>query len=311
MTTRTTPRRIRALAALAGAVLLGLAACGTAQDPSSTDEEQTTVAEEQGQPDEDPERTDESTDSQEAQQDPERTGDATEPTDEPTAADGDAADGSDAPRSIVFVSNVEDRLQEEGGERRVAAEDLAAFLQDLGGVAEEPPAGAEPAACETDLRYVAGADVRCTVTASFDGSDRDMVFYAHPITTPGGEAGVLFTADDPLTEDARWATFHEGVETVMLGQGGAYGMEPIPADQLVDDVQGVVDFDSWHDDLGTHEWDLTVESCEGDLDFERLAPVRCNATGADGEPVTMWALPGTLFGQEPGLIVSAELGAGG
>ena len=52
-------------------------------------------------------------------------------------------------------------------------------------------------------------------------------------------------------------------------------------------------------DLGTQEWDLTVESCEGDLDFERLAPVRCNATGADGEPVTMWALRGTLFGQEP------------
>ncbi|MFQ6486059.1 hypothetical protein [Brachybacterium epidermidis] len=311
MTARTMPRRTRALAALAGAVLLGLSACGTAQDPSSADGEQTTVAAAQGQPDEDPERTDGSTDPQETQQDPERTGDATEPTDEATAAEGDAADGSDAPRSIVLVSSVEDRLQEEGGERRVAAEDLAVILQDLGGAAEEPLAGAEPAACETDLRYVAGADVRCTVTASFDGSDRDTVFYAHPMTTPGGQAGILFTADDPLTEEARWATFHEGVETVMLGQGGAYGMEPIPADQLVDDVQGVVDFDSWHEDLGTQEWDLTVESCEGDLDFERLAPVRCNATGADGEPRTMWALPGTLFGQEPGLIVSAELGTGG
>lgn len=307
MTERTTPRRTRALVALAGAALLGVTACGSEQDTAPADPEQTTVVEESEQGSEDPEQSEPAGEAPEPTDD-DQTGDDQAVTDQP----GDEVEGSDQGRSLVFVTEVEpEQLQEQDGERRVPAQHLAEILQDMGGVAEEPPADAEPAACETDLRYVAGADVRCTVTASFDGNDRDMVFHAHPITSPGGAAGVLFTADAPLTEEARWATFHEGVETVLLGQGGAYGMDPIPVDQLARDMQGVVDFDDWHGENGTEQWDLTVQNCEGELDFERLAPVRCNATDSEGTEVTMWALPGTHFGREPGLIVSAELGTDG
>lgn len=298
----TAPRRTRALTALAGAALLGITACGTAQDTPPTDAEQTTTVQENAPQDEAPQSSDNG-----------GADEAPEPTDEATtgpAEDDATVEGSDEGRSLVFVQSVEQqRLLDEDGERRLPAQDLAEILQDMGGVAEEPPADAEPAACETDLRYVAGADVRCTVTASFDGSDREMVFHAHPVTSPGGEAGILYTADEPMAGDARWATFHDGVETVLLGKGGAYGMEPIPADQLARDVQSVVDFDHWNSGTGTEQWDLSVDSCEGAMDFDRLAPVRCEATDADGSAVTMWALPGTLFGQEPGLIVSAELGA--
>lgn len=300
----TAVRRTRALTALAGVALLGITACSTGQDTPPTDAEQTTTVQENAPQDEAPQ----SSDNGGADETPGSTDDATT-----GAAEDDATvEGSDAGRALVFVQSVEQqRLLDEDGERRLPAQDLAEILQDMGGPGEEPPADAEPAACETDLRYVASADVRCTVTASFDGSDREMVFYAHPITSPGGEAGILYTADEPMTEDARWATFHDGVETVMLGQGGAYGMEPIPADQLARDVQSVVDFDHWRSDIGTEQWDLSVESCESEMDLDRLAPVPCEATDADGSPVTMWALPGTLFGQEPGLIVSAELGADG
>lgn len=300
----TAVRRTRALTALAGAALLGMTACSTGQDTPPTDAEQTTTVQENAPQDEAPQ----SSDNGGADGTPGSTDEATT-----GAAEDDATvEGSDAGRALVFVQSVEQqRLLDEDGERRLPAQDLAEILQDMGGPGEEPPADAEPAACETDLRYVAGADVRCTVTASFDGSDREMVFYAHPVTSPGGEAGILYTADEPMTGDARWATFHDGVETVLLGKGGAYGMEPIPADQLARDVQSVVDFDHWNAGTGTDQWDLTVESCGGEMDFDRLAPVRCEATDTDGSAVTMWALPGTLFGQEPGLIVSAELGADG
>lgn len=305
----TAVRRTRALTALAGVALLGITACGTAQDTPSTDAERTTTVQENAPQDEAPQdEAPQSSDNGGADEAPGSTDDATTGA----AEDGATVEGSDAGRALVFVQSVEQqRLLGEDGERRLPAQDLAEILQDMGGPGDEPPADAEPAACETDLRYVASADVRCTVTASFDGNDREMVFYAHPITSPGGEAGILYTADEPMTEDARWATFHDGVETVMLGQGGAYGMEPIPADQLARDVQSVVDFDHWRSDIGTEQWDLSVESCESEMDFDRLAPVPCEATDADGSPVTMWALPGTLFGQEPGLIVSAELGADG
>lgn len=217
--------------------------------------------------------------------------------------------GSAEPRALVFVHVVEpERLIDEDGEMRLPSADLAEIAQDMGGVAEEPSPDSDPASCENDLRYVASADVRCTVTAAFDGTERDLIMYAHPLAAPGGAHGILYTLDEPLTEDARWATFNGDNEATAIGMGGAYGMDPIPADYLVEQMQTVIDFDFRNDQVDTTQWTFTIQDCPSALDFEQLAPVRCTATHDEtGAEHIAWALPGTFYGQEPGLIVSLEL----
>ena len=224
-------------------------------------------------------------------------------------AGADEVPGSAERRALVFVHVVEpERLVDEDGETRLPSADLAEIVQYLGGVAEAPSPGSDPASCESDLRYVASADVRCTVTAVFDGTERDETVYAHPIAAPGGAHGVLYTVDEPLAEDARWATFNGDNEATAIGMGGAYGMEPIAAEQLVADMQTVIDFDFRHAPVDTAQWTFTVQDCPSPLDFEHLAPVRCTATHEEtGAEHIAWALPGTFYGQEPGLIVSVEL----
>lgn len=277
MNVRSFRRGILAATAMAAATLITLAGCGPA-------EEEPTAPQTDGVEQEDP---------------------ASEK--EPTGTD--EVPGSAEPRSLVFVHIVEpERLSDVDGETRLPSEDLAEILQSMGGVAEEPSAGSEPASCENDLRYVASADVRCTVTAAFDGAEQEMTMYAHPLAAPGGAHGILYTADDPLTEDARWATFNGDNEVTAIGMGGAYGMEPIPADQLPAHMQTVIDFDFVHSPVDTSQWTFTVQDCPSALNFDQLAPVRCTATHEEtGAEHTAWALPGTFYGQEPGLIVSVEL----
>ena len=294
------PQRGRVLSALAAGALLGLAACGPSEQPAATDPapvEETTSA-----PSADPEATTQSS------APPASDGGGTE--NQPDGEETTASDvpGSEEGRPLIIARTVpEDRVTVQDGEKRLPAQELAAVLEELGGVAEETPDMAEPATCENDLRYVPSADVRCTVTATFDGSSEERVFVAHPITAPGGASGVLFTADEPLTEEARWATFNGDNEVVALGMGGVYGMEPVPAEQLMTDVQTALDFDYRDEGIDTSGWDLTAKECEGELDFERLAPVKCTAEdAATSQSRTVWALPGTFFGQEPGLIVSVE-----
>lgn len=293
---RTASRRATALA---GVALLALTACGASEEPAATTDP--VPVEEAG------EATGQDAEATAQQRD----------TEDPEASDGggDEAEtsaatvpGSDQGRTVIVDLTIEEDLfTEQDGERRLPAEALAAELEGLGGVAEERPDGAAPPACETDLRYVPGADVRCTVTTTFDGASTERVFVAHPITAPGGVPGVLFTADEPLTEEARWATFNRENEVIALGMGGAYGMEPVPAERLATSVQSALDFEYRDDRIDTTGWDLTVQECAGELDFERLAPVKCTAQDdATSETRTVWALPGRFFGQEPGLIISVE-----
>jgi len=278
-------RGIQAATAMAAATLIALTGCGPAEDPPASE----TEAVEQDGPtgDDDPAV---------GGNDEQRTG-------------ADEVPGSAERRALVVVHVVEsERLVDEDGETRLPSADLAEIVQDLGGVAEGPSPGSDPASCKNDLRYVASADVRCTVTADFDGTERDETFYAHPIAAPGGGHGVLYTVDEPLTEDARWATFNGNNEATAIGMGGAYGMDPIPAEQLVADMQTVIDFDFQHAPVDTEQWAFTVQNCPSALDFEQLSPVRCTATHEEtGAEHTAWALPGTFYGQEPGLIVSVEL----
>lgn len=277
-------RPIQAATALAAATLITLAGCGPAVDPPVPEAE--TVEREDSAGDDDP------------------AADANE-----EGADAEEAQGSAERRALVFIDVVEpERLIDEDGEMRLPSADLAEIIQDLGGVAEEPSPGSDPASCDNDLRYVASADVRCTVTAAFGGSERELTMYAHPVAAPGGAHGILYTADEPLTEDARWATFNGNNEATALGMGGAYGMDPIPADDLVASMQTVIDFDFRNDQVDTTQWTFTVQDCPSALDFEQLAPVRCAATHDEtGAEHIAWALPGTFYGQEPGLIVSVEL----
>src|SRR5699024_4874819 len=126
----------------------------------------------------------------------------------------------------------------------------------------------------------------------------EMTLYAHPIAVPGGGHGVLYTAEEPMTEDARWATFNGDNQATAIGMGGAYGMDPVPAPQLVADMQTVIDFDFTRDPVDTSQWTYTVQQCAGELDFERLVPVRCTATNdVTGADHTAWALPGTFYGK--------------
>lgn len=277
-------RPIQAATAMAAAALITLAGCGPAEDAPAPETE--TVGQEDSAGGDDPDA------------------DANE-----DGADAEEVQGSAERRSLVFIHLVEaERLIDEDGETRLPSADLAEIIQDLGGVAEGPTPGTNPASCENDLRYVASADVRCTVTAAFDGTERDLIMYAHPLAAPGGAHGILYTADEPLTEDARWATFNGDNEATAIGMGGAYGMNPIPAEQLVADMQTVIDFDFQHDPVDTTQWTFTVQDCPSALDFEQLAPVRCTATHDEtGAEHVAWALPGTFYGQEPGLIVSVEL----
>lgn len=78
--------------------------------------------------------------------------------------------------------------------------------------------------------------MRCTVTASFDGTEQEMTLCAHPLAAPDRAHGILYTADEPVTEDARWATFSGDNEATALSVGGTYGMDPIPADYLVEQM---------------------------------------------------------------------------
>lgn len=270
---------------MAAATLIALTGCGPAEDPPASE----TEAVEQDGPtgDDDP---------------------AVGGTEEERTS-GDEVLGSAERRALVFVHVVEpERLVDEDGETRLPSADLAEIVQDLGGVAEAPSPESDPASCENGLRYVASADVRCTVTADFDGTEREETVYAHPLAAPGGGHGVLYTVDEPLTEDARWATFNGNNETTAIGMGGVYGMDPIPAEQLVADMQTVIDFDFRHAPVDTTQWTFTVQNCPSALDFEQLAPVRCTATHEEtGAEHIAWALPGTFYGQEPGLIVSVEL----
>lgn len=278
-------RGIQAATAMAVATLIALAGCGPAEDPPASE----TEAVEQDGPTGD--------------EDPAAGGNEEE------RASGDEVPGSVERRALVFVHVVEpERLVDEDGETRLPSADLAEIVQYLGGVAEGPSPGSDPASCESDLRYVASADVRCTVTAIFDGTERDETVYAHPIAAPGGAHGVLYTVDEPLAEDARWATFNGDNEATAIGMGGVYGMNPIPAGQLVADMQTVIDFDFRNAPVDTSQWTFTVQDCPSALDFEQLAPVRCTATHEEtGAEHIAWALPGTFYGQEPGLIVSVEL----
>ena len=301
MSLRPLRRGIRSATALAAAALLALAGCGTGEEPHAPD----TDAVEQEAPAEGEQQDD---DADEGDLDGQDTGDDTATQDDATDASEEAS-GSDEGRALVFIHVVEpERLVDHDGETRLPAADLAEILQGMGGPAEEPSPGADPAACESELRYVASADVQCTVTAAFDGSEQEMTLYAHPIAAPGGAHGILYTADEPLTEDGRWAMFNGDNEATAIGMGGAYGMDPIPADQLISDMQTVIDFDFVHDAVDTSQWAFTVQECPDDLDFDRLAPVRCTATHDEtGAEHVAWALPGTFYGQEPGLIVSVEM----
>ncbi|MGO1409713.1 MAG: hypothetical protein ACTHV2_15145 [Brachybacterium sp.] len=277
-------RPIQAATAMAAAALITLAGCGPVEDAPAPETETVEQGDSAAGDDPDAAANEDGTEAEEVQ-------------------------GSAERRALVFIHVVEpERLIEEGGEMRLPSADLAEIIQGLGGVAEEPSPGSDPASCENDLRYVASADVRCTVTAAFDGSERELAMYAHPIAAPGGAHGILYTADEPLTEDARWATFNGDNEATAIGMGGAYGVDPIPADYLVADMQTVIDFDFIHDPVDTTQWTFTVQDCPSALDFEQLAPVRCTATDDEtGAEHIAWALPGTFYGQEPGLIVSIEL----
>ena len=114
--------------------------------------------------------------------------------------------------------------------------------------------------------------------------------------------------DEPLTADARWASFNGNNEATAIGMGGAYGMDTTPADRLVADMQTVIDFDFRNAQVDTTQWNFTVQDCPSPLDSEQLSPVRCTATNDEtGAEHIAWALPGTFYGQEPGLIVSVEL----
>lgn len=303
MRSRPAPRPVQSVTALAAAVLIGLAGCGGSEeppDPVSSDIEQESHPED-SQDDHAAERDEDGGDND--SEDPEGIVD-----DESDSAE-EGVSGSEAGRALVFVHLVEpERLTGDDGEVRLPVADVAEILQDMGGVAEEPSPGAELADCESDLLYVASADVRCTVTASFDGSEQELTMYAQPIAAPGGAHGILYTADGPLTEDGRWATFNGNNEATAIGMGGAYGMDPIPAEQLVGDMQTVIDFDFVHDRVDTSQWTFTVQDCPNELNFDQLAPVRCTATHDEtGAEHIAWALPGTFYGQEPGLIVSIEM----
>lgn len=288
-------RRAATLAALTTALLLAATGCGPAEDPpapASPDTQDTTA---------DATRPAEETPTEE-------TDDGERPTVTASPSAGEVPGSAEA-RSLVFVHSVEPgRLIEADGEQRLPAGDLAEIAEDMGGVSEGPGPDADPPSCEKDLRYVASADVRCAVTSTFDGSTRELTLVAHPIAAPGGAHGILFVLDDPLTEDARWATFNGANEVTAIGMGGAYGLDPIPAEQLVTDMQTVIDFDVTLDDVDTSQWTYTVRACPSALDFAQLTPVRCTAThDVTGEVHVAWALPGTFYGQEPGLIVSIEL----
>ncbi|WP_181869844.1 hypothetical protein, partial [Brachybacterium alimentarium] len=56
-----------------------------------------------------------------------------------------------------------------------------------------------------------------------------------------------------------WATFNGNNKATPIGMGGAYGMDPIPAGQLVADMQTVIDFDFRNDQIDTTQWTFSVQ----------------------------------------------------
>src|SRR5699024_77605 len=130
--------RVQAATAMVAAALIALAGCGPAEDPPAPE---TDTVEHEGP----------------AGDETEHDGDGN--SDDDPAADaneedrtrGDDVQGSADPRALVFVHVVDpERLVDEDGEMRLPSGDLAEIIQDLGGVAEGPAPGAEPASCEND-----------------------------------------------------------------------------------------------------------------------------------------------------------------
>lgn len=274
-------RRGAGALALGGLLLAGAAACGDSGGDSTTTAPaaETSSSAAPASPSAAPSATDSASPSASASADP-------------------STDPAGSKIQIAFSDPLDDTTFEYTGDSAtVSAETVQSSL--------DAAVGGSGAACDGTLSLAAGSDVHCTVQAAPEGDPVPQDVTAYPVFGPQGTALIAFAVGGPLSPEARDALYDGQNEVTWLGQGGMYGAEPIPADQLVGDVQSVLDSQNA---LLPNDWGLTVSSCAGDLDFSTFAPVTCTAevAGSGGVMIDARVLPGALWGNEPGLIVSAD-----
>lgn len=150
--------------------------------------------------------------------------------------------------------------------------------------------------CDGDLARTGGQGVSCTATTTGSGNAFPSTWMAYATHGPGGAPAVLWLAGAPLS--AEFATLIAAPSTTVAAAsvGPGFGTSPRSDADVAGDAQAV---------LARSGSPVALTSCEGTLTFHSFEPVACSGTAA-GAPARSLVLPGSLLGQDPGLIVVSQ-----
>lgn len=305
MTARSTARRTRtALAAVAGAALLSMSACGSGPEEGAGNDPEAPIEASDGGSEKGAgggEADDEGASGDDA--DTEEPGASEGGADEDDGAgagteDGSGEEGASGERTrIMLVTEIPSEDSGDGWPV-LAPEELAALLTEpFGGTAD----------CEEELELAPGMTSTCTGPSSMDSTDPEQEWTAQSARIPtegelgeGGSVAVLFTTGSGLSGPAE-SLLEESTELTGLGFGSMYGAEDLSAEDLENDTLEVLTSQNAYVRLDDAGWDSV--SCEGGLSFDVFEPTPCTATTAEGASYELQVAPGSYVDNDQGLLV--------
>lgn len=298
MTASITRRTRSTLALVAGAALLGLAACGTDGGDESTAPpaggSEVSDGDEQEQPTDDQD----SSDGGGATGGGEAAGDG---ENGPAEDDGDTAASEERTR-IMLVTDLGVDDTSGDGSLTLPSEKLAELL----GAPFEATAE-----CADELVLAPGNTAGCLGPAGIEKLEPTQEWVANAVRIPqaddpagGSQDAVLFSTGTELPEGAD-DLVDEGVMLTGLGFGSAFGMEPLSAEQLAESTLQTLTSEHAYIPVGEMaEW--SEVTCEDGMDFAQFETVDCEATTIDGESWDLSAAPGSYVNNDQGLLVGIE-----
>lgn len=295
MTTSIARRTRSTLALVAGAALLGLAACGTdGGDEATAPPAGGSEVSDGGEQD---------------QQD--------QPMDDQAPSDGGGATGD----------GEEEATQDEGGTAALGERTRIMLVTDLGiddtsgdgpltlqneELAELLAAPFEATAeCADELVLEPGNTAGCVGPAGIEKPEPTQEWVANAVRVPqaddpagGSQDAVLFSTGTALPEGAD-DLLDEDITLTGLGFGSAFGMEPLSAEQLAESTLQTLTSEHAYIPVGEMaEW--SEVTCEDSLDFTQFETVDCEATTTDGESWDLSVAPGSYVNNDQGLLVGIE-----
>lgn len=289
-------RHARSAAVLcAGAALLGLSACGPAEEPPSASDgvpaESSTQTPQQSEESSSSDGTtaEESPDSDEGTRtDEEQTG---------TAAPGERT-------RIILVTDVQADDGHGEGAPLLPADQLASLLA-------EPFDGTAECSGELELAPDAAA-VDCMGPLSVDRTEATQEWVANVVMVPvesgledGSQVAVLFSTGTALPEEAD-DLLEDDVLLTGVGVGSMYGSAPLTAEDVAEGTLATLTSEHAYVPVAAMaEW--SEVTCEDGLDFAVFETVDCTAITADGARWELDVAPGTYADNDQGLLVGIEI----